>query len=177
LGVPAPWAGVDKILRLSSALPEFDFDLVGVDRTVGISLPSNVQVYGYCAREEYESVLAAADVALGPVALHRKGMSQAAPLKVREYLLRGIPVIFGYDDPDLDDDPWFALRLPNTEHNVEDSVDAIRDFVRSVAGTRVSRDEVAHRIDIVAKEDTRLSFFRSFVGDPGDTEPSPEVET
>ena len=151
LGVSAPWAGVDKILRLSASLPEFDFDLVGVGRALGTSLPSNVRVYGFCGREEYEPVLAAADVALGPVALHRKSMSQAAPLKVREYLLRGIPVMFGYDDPDLDDNPWFALRLPNTERNLEQSVDAIRDFVYSVAGTRVPREEVAHRIDIVIK--------------------------
>ena len=74
----------------------------------------------------YEAILASSDVALGTLALHRKGMSEAAPLKVREYLLRGIPVVIGYDDPDLADRPWFVLQLPNTESNVRDAVAEIR---------------------------------------------------
>ena len=154
---------MDKILWLATALPEFDFDVIGADSGLGIGQPANVHVHKFCNRHEYEPVLAQADVALGTLALHRKSMQQAAPLKVREYLLRGIPVIIGYDDPDLRDDLWYVLRLPNDERNVRLSVDAIRTFVHTVAGKRVPRHEVAGRIDIVAKERRRLRFLRSFV--------------
>ena len=161
-GAPEPWHGLDKITQLAVALPEFDFDLIGAQGRPEPS-PPNVRLHAFCERPEYEAILAASDVALGTLALHRKGMSEAAPLKVREYLLRGIPVIVGYTDPDLADEPWFVLQLPNTENNVRDAVREIRDFVRSVAGKRVTREEVAERIDILVKERERLDFLEDLV--------------
>jgi glycosyltransferase involved in cell wall biosynthesis len=158
---PDPWHGIDKIIWLASALPEFDFDLIGQQESGNTSIPKNVNSHGFCSRLEYEALLSGADVAIGTLALHRKRMSQATPLKVREYLSRGIPVIIGYDDPDLADRPWFVLQLPNTERNVQDAVAEIRDFVRSVAGRRVGRDEVRNRIDILAKERERLEFLEA----------------
>ena len=72
--------------------------------------------------------------------------------------------MIGYEDPDLVDRPWFVLKLPNTESNVRDSVDDIRDFVLSVAGRRVAREEVRDRIDILAKERERLEFLEAVAG-------------
>jgi hypothetical protein len=86
-------------------------------------------------------------------------MSQAAPLKTREYLLWGLPVIIGYVDPDLDDSNWFVLKLPNSERNVIDSVDRIRQYVKLVASKRVPRNAVAGRIDIARKETDRMAFL------------------
>jgi glycosyltransferase involved in cell wall biosynthesis len=149
---------------LADALPEFDFDVVGTQERPSRPTPPNVRFHGFCERPEYEAILAASDVALGTLALHRKGMSEAAPLKVREYLLRGIPVIIGYTDPDLEDNPWFVLQLPNTEDNVRDAVSEIRDFVLSVAGRRVGREEVGSRIDALVKERERLDFLEDVAG-------------
>lgn len=172
LGVaPEPWHGVDKILWLAAALPEFDFDIVCPPSSQAPPVTQNVHVHGFLEHGRYEAILANADVALGTLALHRKGMQQAAPLKVREYLVRGIPTIIGYDDPDLDDDPWFVLKLPNTESNVRDSVGAVRAFVLAAAGRRIERAEIAHRIDIGVKEKRRVEFLEEIVtgkrsGDP-----------
>ena len=160
-GAADPWHGLDKIVWLASAVPEFDFDVIGVQGRLQQPTPPNVRIHPFGERPEYESILAASDVALGTLALHRKDMSEAAPLKVREYLLRGIPVVIGYDDPDLGDNPWFVLQLPNTETNVREAVRDIRDFVLSVAGRRVAREEVSDRIDILAKERERLAFLEA----------------
>ena len=159
LGAPEAWHGLDKIVWLAGALPEFDFDVVGTHERLNQPTPPNVRFHGFCERPEYEAILAASDVALGTLALHRNGMSEAAPLKVREYLLRGIPIVIGYKDPDLEDKPWFVLQLPNTENNVRDAVGEIRDFVLSVAGRRVGREEVSTRIDTLVKERERLDFL------------------
>lgn len=169
------WNGIDKIVWLASALPEFDFDLVcPTDSISGGRLPANLRAHGLRARGDYEAILHRADVGIGTLALHRKQMSQATPLKVREYLLHGIPVIVGYDDPDLSDGPWFSLRLPNTEDNVRDRLREIREFVRAVAGRRISRSEVRPRIDLFAKERQRLAFL-AFVADPGVRAPAPQA--
>ncbi|MBE3098230.1 MAG: hypothetical protein IMZ44_14030, partial [Planctomycetes bacterium] len=90
----------------------------------------------------------------------RKGMNENSPIKTREYLAAGLPVIIGYDDIDFPDRPDYILQLPNSEDNVVIHIEAIRAFVRRVKGTRVPREIVQPRIDAAGKEATRLAFMR-----------------
>ncbi len=159
VGSPGPWHGVDKTIWLARALPEIDFELVGVDSDVVRQPPPNVTLHPFLSRRDYEPILRRSDVALGTLALHRNEIDQASAIKVREYLLYGLPVIIAYDDPDLRDSLWFVLRLPNTESNVRDHVERIRRFITDVAAKRVPRELVAGRIDITAKEAVRLAFL------------------
>jgi glycosyltransferase involved in cell wall biosynthesis len=160
------WHGVDKILWLAAELPDVEFDIVGyAPRDLEAPVPSNVRVHGVLAHEEYEPIVAACDAAIGTLALHRKDMREACPLKVREYLAFGVPVVVGYDDTDfLGERPWFMLRLPNEEENVRRHVEEIRSFLDRVRGRRVPRDEVAERIGVHAKEVRRLAFFEALGG-------------
>ena len=167
MGASAPWHGVDKMIRMAEMLPQFDFDFVGADFPSGRELPSNVAVHGFCRPDQYRAILGASDVALGTLGLHRLGMKQAAPLKTREYLLWGLPVIIGYDDPDFSDHPWFTLNLPNVESNVTDSVERIRGYVEFAAGRRVPRNAIADRVDIAKKESDRVAFLEEVVAGSG----------
>ena len=131
------WQGVDKIIELAEARPSWSFDLIGVK---DLAVSTNVTCHGFLALDGYADVLAGADVALGTLALHRKQMQEASPLKVRRYLEFGLPLILGYADTDLAGlDPWWLLTLPNVETNVRDSLVEIDRFVASVAGKRVHR--------------------------------------
>ena len=106
-------------------------------------------------------MLARADVAIGTLALHRKGMSEACALKTRQYLAYGLPVVLGHEDTDFSGaDPWFLLRLPNTEANVRDHVEQIRAFVDGVKGRRVQRSEIEGRLSAEVKEAQRIEFLR-----------------
>jgi glycosyltransferase involved in cell wall biosynthesis len=167
LGSPMQaWHGVDKLAALARAFPSLDVDLVGytpeqLAETVD-DVPENLRVHGRLTRIEYEPLLAAADIGIGTLALHRKGMREAAPLKVREYLAAGLPVVIGYDDVDLEGvEPWWLLRLPNDEANVASAQGRIRAFVESVRGRRVPRAEVEPLISSRRKEETRLAFLTS----------------
>lgn len=159
-GAAVVWQGVDKLLWMARAMPECDFVLIGMDSSTLADVPSNVELHGVLSRAEYEPILAGSDAAIGTLALHRKGMDESPPLKVREYLAYGLPVVIGYEDTDfIGMNPWFLLRLPNTESNVNDHIEDIKAFVSSVRGRRVPREAVADLIGSDRKEAARLAFF------------------
>jgi hypothetical protein len=87
-------------------------------------------------------------------------MEEASPLKVREALAFGIPLILAYRDTDLEglDADWL-LRLPNTPDNISENVEAIKSFAYRMMGRRVERALIESRIDQHAKEQERLAFF------------------
>jgi hypothetical protein len=146
------WHGVDRLLELARALPDFDFDLVGPDPELDLA---NVNPHGVLGEADYFPLLAQADVAVGSLAMERAGLTEGSPLKVREYLLAGIPTIVGYDDTDfLGRDPWFLLKSTDPAE--------VRAFVEAARGRRVARDEVAH-LTSQAKEVERLRFLESLV--------------
>jgi glycosyltransferase involved in cell wall biosynthesis len=152
------WHGVDKLIELARARPDVDVSLIGLEAEAG--LPSNVTAYGFLERAAYEPVLARADVALASAGLHRNGLSEASPLKLREYLAYGLPVIVPYEDTDLAGvEDWWLLRLPNEESNLVDAAETIVEFARRARGRRVPREAVEGLIGARAKEAARLAFF------------------
>ena len=150
------WAGVDKIARLASHFPSWRFDVIGPTRAELPDAPANVVVHGQLGRDQYLPIMAAADVAIGPLALHRKGLSEASALKVAEYLACGIPVILGNSETAFPAGAPFLLQLPNTENNVDAADQEIRDFVERWRGRRVPRAEVSS-IDSMVVERARLT--------------------
>jgi len=157
-GTASPWQGEDKVYRLAQLRPDLDIDLVG-PRGVASQPPSNLRLWGLLTTSALREVAAEADIALGTLALHRKGMDEACPLKLREYLALGVPSVVAHSDPDIDhlDVPWL-LRVPNRADNVESFADAIGTFAHEMRGVRVPREQVAH-LDLHQKEPVRLDFL------------------
>jgi hypothetical protein len=114
------WHGVDKLVWLAEQYPELHIHIVGYSKDdLSQSIPENVSLHGYLQPADVKQVLMKTDVAFGTLALHRKKMMEASPLKVREALAYGIPVVLGYDDTDLRDvKSDLFLFLPNTPDNV-----------------------------------------------------------
>jgi len=160
---PAPWHGLDKVLWLADHLRDWQFDLIGVaSGDLGAEQRPNVSAHGFLGRAQYDHIMIQADVAIGTLALHRIGMNEAAPLKLREYLAYGLPTIIGYHDTDFPEKVPYLLELPNTPNNVMDHMDEIVQFVRDWLGKRVSHKEIAH-LDVHVKERRRLAFFQDFL--------------
>ncbi len=150
-----PWHGVDKILWLAEQMPSWRFDIIGVHVD---SAPTNVFLHGVLDESEYRPIMSRSNVAIGTLALHRNGMDEISPLKTREYLSLGLPVIIGYRDTDFLDGAPFLLQLPNTETNVSSHLDEIKAFVAAWRGKRVQRADIQH-LDVSVKEAQRLAFF------------------
>ena len=162
IGAPGlTWHGVDKILWLAEQLPDWHFDLIGAGAG-GDPLPANVVAHGLLEPSDYQTLMLHADVAFGTLALHRKAMDEASPLKVREYLANGIPTVIGYRDTDFPKPKPFLLQIPNTDNNVRESFREIVSFCERWKGRRVSRDEILH-IATELKEERRLAFFEQII--------------
>lgn len=173
VGAPrTPWHGVDKIARMARHFPTWSFDVIGPDPQELPDHPPNVTVHGLLDAAAYLPLLAQADVAIGALALRRLDLSEASPLKVAEYLAYGIPAITSYTDTRFPDGAPFLLQIPNTDDNVESSLDRIGDFVQGWMGRRVDRKAIAC-IDARIIERRRLDFLlRSLrTGQPAPTAP------
>ncbi len=161
------WHGIDKLVMLGRRYPDMIIDVVGYQEIIDSGeLPSNIRLHGYLPSTVYEKILGQADVAISTLALHRKNMKEASPLKTRECLAFGLPVVMAYTDTDLDDlDCTFLLKIPNRESNIETHGEHIHDFAFRMRGQRADREKLINRIDLHAKEDQRLDFFRETLVD------------
>jgi glycosyltransferase involved in cell wall biosynthesis len=164
LGAPhLPFHGLDKIERLACHFPSWTFDIIGPGSDELTVKNPNIHAHGLLDSVDYIPILARADVAIGPLAMYRKEMAEASPLKVAEYLAYGIPTIIGYTDTRFPSGAPFLLQIPNTETNVESSLEGINEFVLAWMGRRVDREAIAS-IDTRLVERRRLDFMLRFPG-------------
>jgi glycosyltransferase involved in cell wall biosynthesis len=165
IGTPGyAWHGVDKLVELARRYPDVQVDIVGYDQLPEYEpLPSNLVLHGYLGADSYRKVMAGCDLAVSTLALHRKGMEEACPLKTRECLAYGLPMVLPYIDTDLHDlDCDFLLKIPNKEDNIQTHGQAIRDFAYRMRGRRVGRSAIA-AIDQAEKEAERVRFFEEIL--------------
>lgn len=157
------WHGVDKLADLAAARPDWKIHAVGVSGAMFPNgKPPNIVAPGKMAQRDYEPLARSSIAGIGTLGLHRKAMHEACPLKVREYLAYGLPVILGYIDTDIPQQADYAVHIPNIEDNVVQNRERIISFVESWRGRRVAREQIAH-MDWAAKEKARLDFMARFV--------------
>ena len=175
------WHGVDKLPAFARSFPDLEIDLVGYDAIPGEPVPGNLQpqnlrpqnlrLHGYLRGPAYQAVLQSADAAFGSLGLHRIGLREASPLKTRECLAYGLPLIIPYQDTDLDGvQSETLLRIPNQEDNLVTHGQAVHDFAWRVQGKRVERQLIAP-LDWREKERARLEFFDTLIHPPPPTDP------
>ena len=148
------WQGVDKLVGLAKNFSDMSIHIIGYDQIDGYhSLPDNLHLYGYLDKAEYIKILATMDCAIGSLALHRIQLEESSPLKTRECLALGLPMILPYKDTDLRDlNSEFLLEIPNREDNTVTHGRLMHDFAYKIRGRRIDRDIIAPRIDAQHKE-------------------------
>lgn len=165
LGTPgSPWHGLERVVELAQILPEFQFDVVGLDAAAWQKQvpagpqPENLTLHGNLSRRDYEPLLSGATAAIGSLALYKNGMDEACPLKVREYLAFGLPVLAAYEDTDVPAGADHFLRLPNDTSALASHREKIAGWLNRWRGHRVPRATIAH-LDTADKEQRRLAFI------------------
>jgi glycosyltransferase involved in cell wall biosynthesis len=161
IGTPGwPWHGVEKVVQLARLFPDWHFDIVGYHKNdIEENVTENVICHGLLNRESYQNLLAQTDVAIGTLAYYKIQMQEGCPLKLRQYLVYGLPTMIAYQDTDFPQGHPLILQIPNTPDNIETQQESMRQFVQRAQGKRIERDSII-RIDSTQKEIQRLEFFQ-----------------
>ncbi len=168
VGTPqTPWHGLERLTELASLFPEVAIDVVGDTEASWRALsgapppPPSVTFHGTLPRPKYEPLLHRATAAIGTLGLFQKKMDEACPLKVREYLAAGVPVLAGYHDTDVPAGSDFFLQLPNNSASLGPHRERIAAWIEHWRTHRVPRASVAH-LDNAVKEKRRLDWLARF---------------
>jgi len=160
------WHGIEKIVPFFEKTKDIHLHVVGIP---GHS-SSNITYYGQVNSEKNLEILSLCHVCISTLALHRKSMQEASPLKSREYISLGKRFIYAYTDSDLDEiaylRPDLFLKLPNTEENVFNNWEIIYSFIKQPLTLEVSEEIKKigqEKLIFEQKEKLRTSFFKLIV--------------
>jgi hypothetical protein len=162
VGSRGRWHGLDRLDALARRVPEAEWVVIAPEhlavwtrRELGTGSP--VQVVGSGSRAHYDDALAALDATVGTMALDRRGLTEAAPLKVRDSVSVGIPVLLPYRDTNLEpaDDPA-VLRID--PRDLDAAAAEVRTWLPEMVGRRVS-EATRGLVDLRSVEQRRLQFL------------------
>ncbi len=142
-------------LKLIGQLSSSQRELINNAKKDNLEITASGKIPG----ENLDGHLVNANLAISSLALSKKGMQEACPLKSREYIARGIPFFYAYKDTDLTGDESFAKRF--SEENI--SVEGILEFAEYISSNRerVERDMKKY-VDIISWKN-KLIQMKQFV--------------
>lgn len=151
------WHGIDIIEKIALNLKNYNFHIVGID---GIST-SNVFYHGYLHKNEYLPILKQCHICIGTLALYRKNMKEACPLKVREYLAYGYPILIGYKDTS-----FLKNKLPSWVKTIDSEKDLNYDeialFIEKNCNIIITHQQISF-LSTYELETNRLNYFCKIV--------------
>jgi hypothetical protein len=160
VGTVGAWHGLDRFAALAQAMPGVRCVVVAPStlRTAlsAVLGEAPVEVWGTGGRDAYNEAMASLDAAAGTLAFDRIGLTEAAPLKVRDYLMLGIPTLLTYADTNLagtDDECLLRLRGDLTS-----SAAAVEAWVHGMRGRRLA-DSTRLTVGISSLERRRLDLL------------------
>lgn len=162
IGTPnQPWHGMDKIKSMANYFQDFQFYILGTDAQD----THNVKYFGYMSNKESTAIINQCDIGIGTLSLYKKGLEEASPLKTRQYLACGLPVIYAYKDTDIDESMQFTLRLENREDNLDFiKIELFVDKIFNNKNISSQAREFAEKfLDYEKKEKRRLNFFKEIL--------------
>jgi glycosyltransferase involved in cell wall biosynthesis len=153
-----PWQGLDLLLKeLVYNQRDFLLHIVGgvpEELLDEYGKHSKFKFHGRKTKQEIGILSEESWIGISSLALERQGLTEACALKVREYLLMGLPVIGTYKEV-LPDDFQFYKNL---------SIDAAAIFEFAENARKVSKDDVRNRsIANISKETTIAELYHSVI--------------
>jgi glycosyltransferase involved in cell wall biosynthesis len=167
-----PWNNIERLLRSYDAYIDssgdndtFKIHIVGINKEdlEYTSKNTGVSFYGYISDPaELSKIYQHADIGVGTLGLYKIKINEAAPLKVREYLSYGLPVIIGYKDVDLSTDLPFVMQVENSDDLIDFSKikQFYEDFKRYSSEEKV-KDYCAKNLSWDKKCNEILNFMNS----------------
>lgn len=156
------WHGIDKVGEMAENFQEYMFYIIG---PTGKDT-DNLKYLGVLSNVAANEFIQTCDIGIGSLSLHLKGLTEASPLKTRQYLASGLPIIYGYRDTDIPENSPFALELLNSKDNLD--FEAIKKFIIDVVGDAhvkaAARFFAESVLDYQVKEKEKILFFDEVMG-------------
>ncbi len=167
IGSPAPWHGLDRVGRLATLRPDLRIVVCGRLGDAGRDLPPEVERREPVEGDALRELIAESSVGIGTLALSRKGLREACPLKSRTMLAAGRSLVMAHADPALDGRETFVLRIPDDDAAIDREAPAIAAFAHAAAedpaigesAWAFARDHLA--VEVVERR--RLAFFEQII--------------
>lgn len=157
----ASWHGLDLLINnIKKSHENFILHLVGkidYDLHKRAQMDSRIVLHGFLTEQDIRKLSARCWLGLSSFALYRKHMRQACTLKVREYLMMGLPVYAAYEDIFPASFPYFMQGVP--------AIEKIIDFAKSMALT--SREEISASARPFIDKEILLRKFYSDISEVG----------
>ena len=132
------WQGYDRLIEAFgqySGKEAYTVHMVGNDydgsltqwreRVAAHHLEEHFIFHGELFGDELNQIVAKCDIGIGGLGLYRKNQLCSMPLKLREYMARGLPFVYAVDDPALSTDMRFCMRVPNDD-SIPDAEEILR---------------------------------------------------
>jgi hypothetical protein len=134
----SPWDGLERVILSIKDYKgpwKVRLHVVGDIKPSDTGTPggNNIIYHGIKKGDELDQVFSKANIAVSTVGLYLKKLREAASLKTREYMARGIPFLLAYDDVDLggvDEDKRFFLKLPNRREAIQ--IETVIEFLKDI---------------------------------------------
>jgi hypothetical protein len=104
-----------------------------------LGIENNVILGKHIQKEEVEAFMNRIHMGISAMGLHRKGIKSTTTIKAREYFARGIPFIFGHNDPDISDSGTAMSYCMELEAN-----DEPLEFEKLISWYRTLKEDVLH---------------------------------
>lgn len=144
------WHGLDRVLAgIRHYLQnggKFHFQLVIVGegpaiadlkkQAGSISSGLTVDFHPPCTGAALDFLFDHADLGIGVLGLHRKGLSVASPLKHREYCARGLPFLMAGQDTDFEKPTPFILTIADDDSPVD--MQEVIDFMKDIKANTIN---------------------------------------
>ena len=152
------WHGFDILNNIAQEFPEYQFHYAG-PRTDELT-HSNIKQYGFLNGPVLDQLTAAMNFGIATLALYRKGLDTACPLKTSYYLSHNLPVIGNYVDSRIKPGSNFFLNLNlQINQNVKEVAPSINKFIKTWQDKKVPFESLSN-FDIVKIEKDRMDFIR-----------------
>lgn len=158
------WHGVDELIEFGNEMKGLlHVNVIGYEDPIGTIRNENVKFHGHLNKEDYLKIFEQTDVAIGVLSLYKKGLNEACPLKVREYLAYGLPVIQTHEDTIFLNNnlkPSWFLVLPNQKESLLSNKQEVLEFCYKYSASRFAEPNILKLIDSNVVELERLSFLK-----------------
>jgi len=171
------WHALDRVIKGMSVFGKvgnFHLHIVGTGDqeeylrtlTKDLGLEKQVTFHGYKSGKLLDEAFENAHIAIASLGIHRNGIKEASVLKAREYCARGIPFIYGYEDPDFSSFP-FALKMPSTNDpiNIEEIIRFALKTTSDPNHPAFMREYAYKNLDWSVKMKKTVAFFEQILAE------------